>query len=378
MQFVGASGSVHLDERLDRAAGFELLQYSNKSWAAADLLPDGLQLVSGAVRVERTDGLRLDPGVPIGEWQPSRRSPLQLVVGAAVDSDLVERPCSQQAGAGAAEEEADRWYIWVVALVVLCVILSAMGAVVHYWMQLKKQDSITAFISHSKRDGGHLAGELKHKFDKALLGVCTIRGRNFLDVSTEGFGGNARIDAKTIVSAVKRTKCFVLILTKTVLERPWCLVEIYAAISAGVPIVPVILIKQQKEEEYQFGDTIPHLEVLADNEHVKAEWDKYGMNRPNAIQVKRRPRPLVAVYDSIPCWLLKVHPDLDQDREQGRAGGDAARGGIGDSQDPRRRAADPESHQYEADGTPRRGPFVILPPPLSFMRRLVEEGARRS
>ena len=141
--------------RLDRTAGFELLQYSNESWAAAVPLPNGR---------------RLDPGHTIGEWQPSRRNPLQLYVGAAVDSDLVERPCSQQAGASAVdEEEADRWYIWVVTLVVLCIILSVMGAVVHYWMQLKKQDSITAFISHSKRDGVSLPTPPHHAHDSIQI-----------------------------------------------------------------------------------------------------------------------------------------------------------------------------------------------------------------
>lgn len=108
----------------------------------------------------------------------------------------------------------------------------------------------TTFISHSKRDGGDVAGHLNRVLDKRLLGgPWSMRGRNFLDVEDL-----TEINAETLVSEVKRSKVFVLLLTRSLLTRPWCLVEIFIALQAGKPFVAVVVkVPNKPVTEYSFG-----------------------------------------------------------------------------------------------------------------------------
>lgn len=48
---------------------------------------------------------------------------------------------------------------------------------------------------------------------------CSARGKNFLD--TESLGGGSDINADTLVASVKESKVFVLLLTPSLLTRPW-------------------------------------------------------------------------------------------------------------------------------------------------------------
>ena len=50
-----------------------------------------------------------------------------------------------------------------------------------------------------------------------------------------------RIDHRDLIKAVRSTDVLVLLLSRQVMERPWCLVEIWTALTYGVPIVPVEL-----------------------------------------------------------------------------------------------------------------------------------------
>jgi ABC-type branched-subunit amino acid transport system substrate-binding protein len=257
--FQGASGDVRLDEKLDRVGSYDIMQFKRA----------------------QVNGSSVAQAARIGEWNAEGRS-----IALRLDGNPFVRVC------GASEEDGpdnvfNLWYFWLSG-VILAVVVCSLVAFGYHYLRLKRRSSITAFISHSKRDGGDLAGQLKEQLDKSLLGTCTTRGRNFLDVSSDGFGGNDRIDATTIVSAVKRTRCFVLILTGTVLERPFCLVEIYVAISAGIPIVPIVLIKQNKEEQYQFESVKGHLEGLAKNPKMKSSWEQYGLNNKDSIKTATR------------------------------------------------------------------------------------------
>jgi hypothetical protein len=76
---------------------------------------------------------------------------------------------------------------------------------------------------------------------------------------------------------VKTSKVFVLLLTKSVLTRPWCLVEIYTALSSNIPIVPVLLkVPNNPKDEYSFSAAALMLadleDFVSDEERMQAHW----------------------------------------------------------------------------------------------------------
>ena len=83
-----------------------------------------------------------------------------------------------------------------------------------------------AFISHYKVEAGDCARILKDRLTP-LLGC-----EPFLDSDNVMHLGQ-------LVEQVRLADTLVLLQTKDVLTRPWCLVELYAAVRAGVPIVAV-------------------------------------------------------------------------------------------------------------------------------------------
>ena len=46
-------------------------------------------------------------------------------------------------------------------------------------------------------------------------------------------------DLHVLLQHVRDSDVFVILLTAEVLSRPWCILEIHAAVSAGIPIVGV-------------------------------------------------------------------------------------------------------------------------------------------
>ena len=48
-------------------------------------------------------------------------------------------------------------------------------------------------------------------------------------------------DTRILVQHVRDSDVFVVLLTSDVMMRPWCILEIHAAVSAGVPVVGVTL-----------------------------------------------------------------------------------------------------------------------------------------
>ena len=85
-------------------------------------------------------------------------------------------------------------------------------------------------MSHQKKPAGQTAANLKTVFDRDM------GGNHFIDVEDLPI-----IDLESLIKAVRSTDVLVLLLTKDVMTRPWCLVEIYTALTHGVPIVPVEL-----------------------------------------------------------------------------------------------------------------------------------------
>ena len=112
------------------------------------------------------------------------------------------------------------------------------GAAGDAWAKLEKEtrpdaDSdkwTTSFLSHQKMPAGQTAAHLKTVFDRDM------GDNHFLDVEDLPL-----IDLESLIKAVRSTDVLVLLLTKDVMTRPWCLVEIYTALTHGVPIVPVEL-----------------------------------------------------------------------------------------------------------------------------------------
>ena len=100
------------------------------------------------------------------------------------------------------------------------------------------------FISH------HMASTPTHvaiTLSESLLGQ-----RVFLDVEEQG------LNIATLQNKVRNSKALAVVLSEHVWERPWCLVEVYTAIKAGIPVVPVLVVG----EPYDFAKAAQHLKFL--------------------------------------------------------------------------------------------------------------------
>lgn len=119
----------------------------------------------------------------------------------------------------------------------------------------------TTFISHSKNDGGQTAQTFHTAFNEALLQgtywMPTTRGPNFIDTVEL-----TNITMAELIEAVKHSKVFVLLLTKEVLTRTWCLLEIYTALDHGIPIVPVLVQRQNAVNQYSYRSAASFLQDL--------------------------------------------------------------------------------------------------------------------
>ena len=122
----------------------------------------------------------------------------------------------------------------------------------------------TSFLSHCKAEGGPEAQVLNTALDKGLLkGNClfpTDRGNNFIDTRELD-----HITTAEIVKGVQSSKVFVMLLTKTVLTRPWVLLEVYTALNAGIPVIPVKVFRQNPEDDYSFSTAQDFLSNLETN-----------------------------------------------------------------------------------------------------------------
>ena len=83
-----------------------------------------------------------------------------------------------------------------------------------------------AFLSHFKLES---AGDARYMKDKLEL---QLGAPVFLD-------SDDLLDLRKLCKQVLESDVVILLLTKGVLTRPWCLIELYHAITNGVPIVTV-------------------------------------------------------------------------------------------------------------------------------------------
>lgn len=98
------------------------------------------------------------------------------------------------------------------------------------------------FLSHFKLEAASDARIMKDKLGD-ILGAPV-----FLD-------SDDLMDLRALTDAVKRSDVLILLQTRGLLTRPWCLVEIHTAISANIPIVAVHIngtFKYDFEEAQQF------------------------------------------------------------------------------------------------------------------------------
>ena len=110
-----------------------------------------------------------------------------------------------------------------------------------------------AFVSHMKAEAAMEARFLKEQIEKSLPGR-----RAFLD-------SDDLRDLNDLVKHVKDSDVLVLVQSKSVLTRPWCLVELVTALDSGVPIVGMGLAKGQHAFPYDFAEApnfLADLDVL--------------------------------------------------------------------------------------------------------------------
>ena len=147
-----------------------------------------------------------------------------MVLGPKVGSNTPCRSVAEQLAAQAAEESAAirRAVAFVLGAVVFLVLAIWLAVA---WRNKIRRSHYSTFCSYSQRDGGDSAQFLKRELDKALLyrcGLrsCSTRGKNFID--TEELDD---IAPDNLVTCVKTSRVFVVILSRSLLTRPWCLVR---------------------------------------------------------------------------------------------------------------------------------------------------------
>ena len=116
-------------------------------------------------------------------------------------------------------------------------------------VQMTAGKTFTAFLSHHKH-----ACAMEARFIKEELERMAPGSKFFLD-------SDDLKDMRALLEFVRDSACLVLVQSEHVLQRPWCLLELYAAIDAGVPIVALNV----AGKGYSFADAaayLPHLDKL--------------------------------------------------------------------------------------------------------------------
>jgi ABC-type branched-subunit amino acid transport system substrate-binding protein len=261
VSFEGASGDVRFDDKLDRVGSFDIVK------------------TKGSDQFEN-----------VGAWDGNTR--------VVTTSELLQ--FSQHDHCAEAE---DNFSLLIVGCIVSGVLLAGSVTTVVVRRSRRKgaefdriraerarriasasDGHFTTFISHSKDDGGAIAQTLHTKFDEHLLkdtdGLPTDRGPNFIDTVNLD-----KLTTQAMVDAVTQSKVMVLILTRQLLTRTFCLLEIYTAIENDVPIVPVQIVRQREQDTYSYGaaaDFLKNLTVKAfDKEYMSdnfgvAAWSRYA------------------------------------------------------------------------------------------------------
>ena len=106
-----------------------------------------------------------------------------------------------------------------------------------------------AFLSHAKAEAAMEARFMQTQMEEL------VKARIFLD-------SDDLTDLRQLLDHVRGSDCLVLLLTRRVLTRSWCLLELLAALDAGIPIVGVSLIGPAPYAEEASLSLLTHLDGL--------------------------------------------------------------------------------------------------------------------
>ena len=84
-------------------------------------------------------------------------------------------------------------------------------------------------------------------------------------------------DLKRLRDHVRESKCVVLLQTRSVLTRLWCIVELVTAIDANVPIIGVVITSGAHPYDFAAASSLmTHLDTLLDVRNAGAETPSGG------------------------------------------------------------------------------------------------------
>ena len=112
-------------------------------------------------------------------------------------------------------------------------------------MQFRSSKKYLAFLSHFKEEAGAEARIVQSEL-RQLVGPGHA---TFLD-------SDDLFDLRALLEDVKNSQCLVLFQTAGVLTRPWGLLELYTAVTGGVPIV---CLNVKGPNAYDYGDALSYM-----------------------------------------------------------------------------------------------------------------------
>merc|ERR1719382_2184494 len=112
------------------------------------------------------------------------------------------------------------------------------------------EESYAAFLSHYKVESATEARWLQGQLEPKLC------GRAFLD-------SDDLRDLGMLKQHVRDSKCLVLLQTKSVLQRPWCILEMMTAITERIPIVGISITSGTSPYDFAQAHTLmTHFDTL--------------------------------------------------------------------------------------------------------------------
>jgi hypothetical protein len=84
------------------------------------------------------------------------------------------------------------------------------------------------FLSHKQEDAEYLAKSIKEYFSRPQSGLPALEC--FLDRDYRG-------DLQNLVNIISRSRSFLFILSRQILDSPWCMLELLSAVVFRVPII---------------------------------------------------------------------------------------------------------------------------------------------
>jgi hypothetical protein len=116
--------------------------------------------------------------------------------------------------------------------------------------RLSSQRKFLAFVSHHKRDCATEARFIKDRLEPLLLNGQN-NGEVFLD-------SDDLVDLRLLLTNVKNSEVLVVVLSSDVIFRPWCILEIFTAAKARIPIISLCV----KGKGYDYSSTQHQLTFL--------------------------------------------------------------------------------------------------------------------